>query len=242
LSVLDTFGGLDALLTPASAAYEAWRAAENERARVRAASRDRDARLDLVTFQLGELDKAAPKPNEDEELAALRQVLASAERVERLCTESYASLYESDQAILAGLGQVWRRVAELAALDPRFLPYLDARDGIKGQLEDLAQFLRRYADGIEASPARLQQVEERLALLERLKRKHGPTLADVLTRRDALRREVADLGRGDERLAELEREHGAARTAYLAAAGRLSRERRAAAVTFARAVEEALDE
>ncbi|HZT77750.1 MAG TPA: AAA family ATPase, partial [Vicinamibacterales bacterium] len=148
LSVLDTFGGLDALLTPASAAYEAWRAAENERARVRAASRDRDARLDLVTFQLGELDKAAPKPNEDEELAALRQVLASAERVERLCTESYASLYESDQAILAGLGHVWRRVAELAALDPQFRPYLDARDGIKGQLEDLAQFLRRYADGI----------------------------------------------------------------------------------------------
>ncbi len=100
-----------------------------------------------------------------------------------------------------GLGGVWRRVAELAALDPQFQPYLDARDGIKSQLEDLAPFLRRYADGIEASPARLQQVEDRLALLERLKRKYGPTLADVIARRDALRRELADLERGDERLA-----------------------------------------
>src|SRR5581483_12007809 len=242
LSVLDTFGGLDALLTPASAAYEAWRAAENERARVRAASRDRDARLDLVTFQLGELDKAAPKPNEDEELAALRQVLASAERVERLCTESYASLYESDQAILAGLGQVWRRVAELAALDPQFQPYLEARDGIKGQLEDLAMFLRRYADGIEASPARLQQVEERLALLERLKRKYGPTLRDVVAKRDALRREVDDLAHSDERLAALERERRDAREAFLGTAAALGVARRHAAAELATGLEQMLAE
>src|SRR5581483_2763755 len=147
----------------------------------------------------------------------------SAERVERLCTESYASLYERDEAILAALGHVWRRVAELAALDPRFQPYLDARDGIKGQLEDLALFLRRYADGIEASPARLQQVEERLALLERLKRKHGPTLADVIAKRDALARERADLTRGDERIEELERELAAARAAFLTAAETLSK-------------------
>src|SRR5207247_3812935 len=155
---------------------------------------------------LGELDRAAPKPGEpaeDAELAAARQVLVSAERVERLCAESYTSLYESDEAILAGLGAVWRRVGELAALDPRFQPYLDARDGIKSQLEDLALFLRRYADGIEASPARLQQVEERLALLDRLKRKYGPSLDDVVARRDALRSELEELQHGDDRVAEL---------------------------------------
>src|SRR5207245_3327244 len=153
----------------------------------------------------GGLDRGGVKPTgageagEDAELGALRQLLASAERVERRCGESYASLYESEDAILARLGGVWRRVAELAALDPQFKPYLDARDGIKSQLEDLAAFLRKYADGIEASPARLQQVEERLALLERLKRKHGPTLADVIARRDELRRELTDLERGDDR-------------------------------------------
>src|SRR2546422_180787 len=83
-------------------------------------------------------------------------------------------------------------------LDQKFQPYVDARDAIKSQLEDLAVFLRGYAAGIEASPARLQQIEERLALLERLKRKHGPTLADVIDRRDALRRELADLEGGDD--------------------------------------------
>jgi DNA repair protein RecN (Recombination protein N) len=242
LTVLDTFGGLDPLLAPAGAAYDAWRAVETELARVRAAARDRDARLDLITFQLGELDKAAPKPGEDEELAALRQVLASAERVERLCTEGYASLYERDDAILAGLGNVWRRVAELAALDPQFQPYLEARDGIKSQLEDLAQFLRRYAEGIEASPARLQQIEERLALLERLKRKHGPALADVIARRDALRREFSDLERGDERIEELERERTTSRAAYLAAADALSQARRKAAGAFARQLVQMLGE
>jgi DNA repair protein RecN (Recombination protein N) len=248
LDVLDTFGSLDALLVPAAAAFDAMRASEEELARLRAAAKDRDSRLDLVTFQLGELDRAGLKPvasgepGEDAELAARRQVLASAERVERLCAEGYASLYERDDAILASLSGVWRRVAELAALDPRFKPYLDARDGIKSQLEDLAAFLRSYADGIEASPARLQQVEERLAQLERLKRKYGPTLADVVARRDALRRELNDLAGGDDRIAELERETAMARTRFLEAARALSQERRRAATIFSRKLEALLAE
>ena len=243
LSVLDTYGRLDPLIAPTMVAFESFRAAEEELDRVHASARDRESRLDLVTFQLGELDRAALKPApagevpEDAELTALRQVLASAERVERLCAESYASLYERDDAILAGLGGVWRRVSELADLDPQFRPYLETRDGIKSQLEDLAGFLRKYADNIEASPARLQQVEERLALLERLKRKYGPTLADVIARRDALRRELSDLSRGDERIAELERERAAARATYLGAAETLSKERRRVAKGFAKQLE-----
>ena len=243
LGVIDTFGRLDALLAPTTAAFDAMRQSQGELARIRAAARDRESRLDLVTFQLGELDRASLKPTaagdagEDVELASLRQVLASAERVERLCTESYASLYESDDAILAGLGIVWRRVAELADLDPQFKPYLETRDGIKSQLEDLAGFLRKYADNIEASPARLQQVEERLALLERLKRKYGPMLADVVARRDALQRELSDLSRGDERIIELEREVAAGRAAFLAAAQTLSKERRRIAKGLAKELE-----
>ena len=242
LPVVDTFGAFDHLLVPTAAAFERWRAANEHVAHVRAAMRDRDARLDLIAFQLGELEQAAPKPGEDEELSALRHVLASAERVERLCAESYASLYERDDAILAGLGQVWRRVAELASLDPQFLPYLDARDGIKSQLEDLAQCLRRYAGAIEASPARLQQIEERLALLERLKRKYGPALADVIAARTRLQQESADLARGDERIEELERDGRAAKIAYRAAAEALSTARRRAATELARQLVERLDE
>lgn len=248
LGVLDAFGGLTAAAASTASAFDSLAAVQGELSRLRAAARDRDSRLELIAFQLAELDRAALKapatgePPEDAELAALRQVLSSAERVERLCAEGYAALYESDGAILAALGNVWRRVVELAALDPRFQPYVDARDGIKSQLEDLALFLRRYSDTIEASPAKLQQVEERLALLERLKRRHGPTLAEVIAKRDALRREAADLAGGDERLLELERELAAAKSTYVSAAGGLSRERKRVATGFGRALEALLGE
>jgi DNA repair protein RecN (Recombination protein N) len=237
IGVLDAFGALDSLAAPVAVAYDTFRAVQQELTRVRAAAKERDSRLELIGFQLAELDRAAPKEGEDEELSSLRQVLASAERVERLCEESYAALYERDDALLAGLGAVWRRVGELADIEPKFRPYLDARDGIKSQLEDLARFLRKYADGIEASPARLQQVEERLALLERLKRKHGPSLADVIARHQALKRERGDLEAGDERIAELEREAAAARTAYLSAAQVLAAARRRASREFAARLE-----
>ena len=247
LSLLDAFGALESPCTATAAAYDGLHAAADALSHLRRAAADRGARQELAAFQLGELERASlgtprAEPGEDVALAATRQVLANAERVERLCIESYASLYESDQSVLGALGTVWRHVAELAALDPRFQPYVDARDGIKSQLEDLAMFLRRYADGIEASPARLQQIEERLALLERLKRKYGPTLADVIAKRDALRREVDDLEHSDERLGVLEREHAAARDVFVEAAGALGKARRAAAVDFARRLEALLGE
>lgn len=242
LGVLDAFGALDALVVRAAGTFEAMSAARTELARVRRAAADRESRQEIVEFQLAELDRAELKPGEDLELAALRQVLTNAERVERLCTESYALLYENDGAVLAALGGVWRRVAELAALDPAAQPYLEARDAIKSQLEDLAMFLRKYADGIEASPERLHSIENRLATLERLKRRHGPALDDVIERRDALVREVADLRQSDERIAELERTHSAAREVYIGAAGALSTARRRAAVTFSKALVEFVGE
>jgi DNA repair protein RecN (Recombination protein N) len=208
----------------------------------RRAAADRGARDELAAFQLGELERANLVAGEDDELAALRKVLASAEKVERLCAESYATLYESDSAVLAGLSGVWRRVADLAAFDPQFRPYLDAKDGIKSQLEDLAQFLRQYADSIEASPARLQQVEDRLALLERLKRKYGPTLTHAIATRDALRSELAGAALGPEALADLEQRHRRARDHFTGVAARLSAERRRVAALFSKQVERELAE
>jgi DNA repair protein RecN (Recombination protein N) len=224
LDVVDSFGGLQAAAVEVAGKFERWRTTGEELSRAKKTVGEREARQELVAFQLAEL-------------AATRQVLANAERIERLCEESYAALYDSDSAVLASLGHVWRRVADLAGIEPRFQPYLDARDGIKSQLEDLALFLRRYADGIEASPARLQALEERLAMFERLKRKYGPTLEECVTKRDALRRELADLEGGDERVAELERARAAARDAYLAAARILAAERRRAATPFASGME-----
>jgi DNA repair protein RecN (Recombination protein N) len=242
LPLLDAFAGTESVRAEVSAAFARYEAATAEHERLKRGMADREARQEFAAFQLAELDKAAVLPGEDEELAAARVVLASADRIERLCAESYGLLYEQDGAVLASLGQVWRRVGELAALDPAFQPYVDARDGIKSQLEDLALFLRRYADAVDASPARLQQVEDRLALLERLKRKHGPRLSDVLARREALRQEITDLEHGQERLAEAAHARQKAAAEYLRVASTLSQARRGAAQPFSRQVEGLLAE
>jgi len=204
--------------------------------------RERAARIDLASFQLGEIDRAGPRAGEDDELAATRQVLANADRLQRLCTEAYDTLYEGEQATLASLGTVWRRVDELSRLDPRFLPYLESRDAIKSQLEDLAFFVRSYARDIDASPARLQDVEDRLAVLERLKRKYGPSLADVLERRRTLAVQLDGLRSSTERLAEVQAAVEQAQRGFLSVARALSGRRREAAQRFAATLERALGE
>ncbi len=242
LPLLDSYADLGRDAATVATTWTAVKSLRDQLDRSKMDSREKAARLELINFQLGEIEKAAPKPGEDDELAATKQVMASAERVQRLCEESYASLYESDAAVLAGLGGVWKRVAELATIDPQFSPYVDARDGIKSQLEDLAFFLRTYADGVDASPGRLQSVEDRLALLERLKRKHGPALQDVIETGETLRRERELLTNAGGKAEDLEGRLADAGRVFLAAARDLSAKRRRAAVTFAKELEALLAE
>lgn len=242
LPVLDAYAGLGAKAAAVGAAYAQVRECREELERSKMNARERAARLDLIEFQLSEIQKIAPKAGEDEELATLRQVLASAERLQRLCTEAYGALYDCDEAVLAGLAAVWKRLGELAAVDPTFAPYLEQRDAIKSQLEDLAFFLRGYADGIDASPARLQQVEDRLALLERLKRKYGPSLEAAIAKGEALAREKLLLETAGERAGELEARLASASATFLKEARELSRARRDAARGFAPGLEALLAE
>ncbi len=222
--------------------FSAWRALRDEMEELRRADRDKASRLDLIAFQLGELEKIAPKAGEDEELAATRHVLANADKLNRLCAEAFEALYDGEHAALTSLASTWKKVAELASLDPKFQTYVDGRDALKSQLEDLAYFLRSYAGDIDASPERLQEVEDRLAALERLKRKYGPTLADAIDKMTALRRERDLMEHSGERAASLEAALATARARFLEAARALSRARAAHADRFCRALEKALAE
>jgi DNA repair protein RecN (Recombination protein N) len=240
LDLLDEYAGLQSDREQTAARFGALQETGKDLDRARGDERDRVSRLDLVTFQLGEIDRVVPREGEDEELATTRQVLANAERLQRLCNESYVALYEGDEAVLGALGGVWRRVAELASVDPKFAPFLETRDVVKSQLEELAYFLRSYASEIESSPDRLQQVEDRLAALERLKKKHGPALAEVIAKRGALESERHALEHVEERVAQLEKAFAAARDGYLEAARGLSERRKSAAPAFTRALEKLL--
>jgi DNA repair protein RecN (Recombination protein N) len=237
LPLVDAYADLGGLTARVGAAWVGVRGLREQLERSRMDGRERAARLELVTFQLGEIAKTAPRPGEDDELAATRQVLASAERIQRLCSEGYGMLYDGEHAALASLGAVWKRVAELASIDPQFSAYLDARDAIKPQLEDLAAHLRSYADGVDASPERLQQVEDRLAAIERLKRKYGPGLAGVIQKGEELTRERTLLSNDGDTAEEVQRALEGATGRFLELARDLSARRRRAAPAFAREME-----
>jgi DNA repair protein RecN (Recombination protein N) len=242
VELLDAFAGHDEHVRNVGEHFAAWRAAATALDRTQLGEREKRARIEIASFQLQEIDRVATADGEDEQLLAERLVLANADRLGRLCAEAYTALYEGDLAALTSLAVVWRRVGELAELDPRFGPYLDQRDDLKSRLEDLAFFLRSYGADINASPDRLQVVEDRLASIERLKKKYGPTLADVMARQAALREDLAALDANDERAARLERQAGEAREAFVHAARDLSSARQTAARSIGRALVEALGE
>ncbi len=238
--LLDENLGAPELLASVAERFEAWREARAALDRTQLSEREKAARIELINFQLGEIEKVGPKPGEDEQLADERVMLANADRLSRLSTEAYSALYDSEGAALASLSVVWKRMADLAEIDPKARPFLEQRDEVKSRLEDLAFFLRGYAAGLDASPARLQEVEDRLAALERLKRKHGPALADVIDRGKALRTELDGLGASEERAAQLARRAADAADAFLDVARQLSAARRKAAVALSRRLEAAL--
>jgi DNA repair protein RecN (Recombination protein N) len=240
LDVLDGVAELSEDRDRVARGFEEWRAASSALERTQLSDREKRARIELASFQLQEIERVAPREGEDDTLAAERRVLANADKLSRLSSEAYGALYDDESAALPRLASVWKRVDDLAALDPRFAPYVEMREDVKSKLEDLAYFLRSYVNDLDASPARLQTVEDRLAALERLKKKHGPTLADVLAHQQSLRDELASLDASEEHIATLQRRERECADAFLRDAHALSSARRRAAPPLSRRLETAL--
>ena len=242
LTLLDTYAGLDDEISAVGDAYREWRAVRGRLDQLRRSDRDRADRVDLLTFQDQEIDRVAPTVGEDTTLQATRLKLANADRLAALCGQAYVALYERDDSILAGLGQVWRHIDELAELDQQFATHAQSRAGVESQLEDLAFFLRSYSAKIDVSPDELAAVEERLAELERLKRKYGPTLDDVVAHREHAEQELKALAEGSEQLETLQHEETDRRASYDRVAQTLSRARRGAAPRLAAELQQVLSD
>lgn len=236
LDLLDRYARLESRRDAVRDAFARWRGARRELERARAGAEAAAERAEMALSHLRDIDDVDPRENEDETLAAQRRILANAERIQRLAAESYAELYEGDDAALGVLNRVWKRVEELAGFDAEFAQHLESRDTVRSHLEELAYALRSHAAGADAPPEQLLAVEERLAKLERLKRRHGPTLADVIARREALRQE-RDRREGETGLDALEAAASDADETYADLARALSERRRAAAESLAGAVE-----
>ena len=242
LAILDAFAENQALRDEMAAAYRARADAAAGLAAFSADARTRSEREDLLRFQLGELETAGPAPGEDGALAAERERLKGAERFLAATARGEETLYAGDGAVSERLTGVARDLSPLAALDPALAPLVERLADAQAAIEDVARELGRYARGIRSDPARLEEVEERLFLLQRLCRKHGGTVADLAAKQLALRAELAELGSFEEGMAARQAAASAAETRATSAASALSASRRQAAGSLEKKVNAVLRE
>jgi DNA repair protein RecN (Recombination protein N) len=240
LALLDNFAGVDP--SPATAAFESWNQVRHRIADLERDEHDRLRLQDLWSFQRKEIAGARLQPEEDARLEAEKRVLANSEKVFTAAMAAYEALYESNTSAAASIRVATRQVEELSRFDEKFRQSLPELESARITLEDIGQALRDYAEGIEASPARLAEVEDRLALLDRLKRKYGPTLDDVIALGDELERKLNEMENKDEVLRALKIELATAAAKYLEAARSLSRHRYEAARKLEKMVESEINE
>ena len=236
LELLDAHVGEPSLRSAVATAHKRLRAAEGALEALRRDRREGERRREMLAFQAGEIEKAALEPGEEEALRREKALQANAGKLLALSGEAYALLFEDEAAVVSRLGQVYRRVEELGAIDPAFAPHLEARASVRAQLDDLALFLRDYQEGIQVSPGRLDEIESRLALIERLKRKYGETVEDVRVFGVKCRLEAEELGNPEERERALVTERDTAAFDYIEAAQKLSSRRHAAATDLQKRV------
>ena len=227
--LLDGFAGNAELAEQAAEAFRGWRAASAGLEQLESSEQEKLRALDLWTFQRREIESASVQPEEDAALDRERRVLQNVQRLEEAAATAYAALYDSPQSALALARQAARRLDELCRIDPSLDGLRDHLKTADLSLEEAAYGLRDYLSGLEANPQRLEEVETRLAALDRLKRKYGASLAAVLEFLEEVRRQIAAVENAGERMEELRR--GQARLAgeFGARADELTARRTAAA-------------
>jgi len=193
--------------------------------------------LDLWTFQKREIEDAKLQPGEDERLEAEKRVLVNAEKIYSAAMNAFDLLYEGSASTSSSLRAAQKHIEELARYEPKFREALAAIDSARISVEDVGATLRDYAGGIQASPEHLAEVEDRLALLDQLKRKYGPTLDDVIRLGQEVSRRLSEIENKDEVLAKLQRELNEAAQRYLASARLISKKRYDAARKLEKVVE-----
>jgi DNA repair protein RecN (Recombination protein N) len=234
-ALLDRFGGLST--ETVAEAHARWRAAQTKLDDLLQGEQDRLRMVDLWSYQSKEIAAAHLAADEDEALETEKRVLANAEKLYAAAMGAFDQLYEGGSSAEAALRAALRNVEELARYDPRFIEPALQLASTRATIGDIAASLRDYADAINASPERLAEIEDRLALLDRLKRKYGPTIAEVIAFAEDAARKLAEVEDRDEILKTLRAELDAASAAYRSAAQALSAERRAAAVKLAKLAE-----
>ncbi|HTR24194.1 MAG TPA: DNA repair protein RecN [Terriglobales bacterium] len=234
-ALLDAYAASD--LEDVAAAFATWKQIRGRMADLERDEQDRMRLLDLWTFQAREIEEARVVSGEDVQLEAEKLVLANAEKIYGAAMNAFDLLYEGNASTSSSLRAAQKHIEDLARYEPKFQEARAALESARISVEDVGATLRDYAGGIHASPERLAEIEERLALLDRLKRKYGPELDQVIAFGEDVQRKLAEMENKEQILAELGVQLTEAADRYRKAALALSRKRQQAANKLEKSVE-----
>jgi len=235
LELLDQYAGTQ--LEPLQQAFNQWRQVKSHIDELQQGEQERLRLVDLWTFQKREVDDAKIQPGEDERLDAQKRVLANAEKIYVAAMHAFDLLYEGAASTSASLRSAQKHVEELIRYEPKFQEALASLESARIGVEDVGASLRDYAGGIESSPEHLAEIEDRLALLDRLKRKYGPALDDVIKLGADVTRKLSEIENKDEILRQLRIQLAAAGDEYIEHARIISKKRYEAAKKLGKLVE-----
>jgi DNA repair protein RecN (Recombination protein N) len=233
--LLDRFAGIS--LDAVSEAHAQWHAAVAKLNDLLNGEQDRLRMIDLWSYQSKEIESAHLVPGEDEALETEKRVLANAEKLYFAALAGFDQLYEGSSSAEAALRDAIRNVEELARYDSRFSESAQQLASARATISDIASGLRDYAESINASPERLAEIEDRLALLDRLKRKYGKTVAEIIAFGEDVAGKLAEVEDRDETLKTLRVDLEKAAAEYKKAAEALTAERKTAAAKLAKLAE-----
>ena len=223
LAVIDRATGSDDLRGRVRALYDAAGVLEDELAALERNEAEILQRVDLLAFQRDEIEQVRPKPGETDALRETVRRLEHSGKLFEAANGGYQALYEAEDSVLARVAGVERALAEILTFDPRLAAIMEQASSARLQIEDLAYALRDYLNQLEIDPGQVDDVQRRLAGLERLHRKYG---ADLLGHLDTVVRELDSIGLKETRRTEVTRRLDALRSDYRKAAEQLSRRRR----------------
>lgn len=238
--MLDEAAGTRGLLSEVREAWRGWRAAQRELAELERAEQERLRLSDLWSMQRNEIAAAALKPGEDAQLENERRVLRNVARLSEAVAAAYGLLEESETSASAAVGQALRRLEEAARIDESLAALVETLRPAQIAIQEASHELRHYLGGLEADPRRLEEVESRLALIERLKRKYGSTIEEILAFLEDVSAKLEALESAGERRAQLEQEMARQEARYRELAGRLRETRLRAARRLEKKVQEEL--
>ncbi len=201
--MLDAFAGARDLLASVAAAYGQWQAAGKELEELERSEQERLRLVDLWEFQRKEIESAGLAPGEDIALENERRVLLNVQRLEELATAAYADSYDSPESALTLTRTAAKRVEEVCRIDAKLETARDHLRNAALSLEEASYALRDYLGRLEANPARLEEIETRLAALDRLKRKYGHSAAEILDFLGQVQERLASVANAGGRIEQL---------------------------------------